>query len=141
MTDWVVDSSIAVKWFVEEEHTEEALRIFDDLLSGAKILWAPDLLISEFTNVMWKRVLAGDIDEAFAVQSVRDLLQIDLKIVESRELVSSALELAVQFRRTVYDSLYLALSLRLECPIITADRRLYKAVHPEFPAIRWVGAL
>ncbi|MBI5166176.1 MAG: type II toxin-antitoxin system VapC family toxin [candidate division NC10 bacterium] len=141
MTDWVVDSSIAVKWFVEEEHTEEALRIFDDLLSGAKILWAPDLLISEFTNVMWKRVLAGDIDEAFAVQSVRDLLQIDLKIVESRELVSSALELAVQFRRTVYDSLYLALSLRLECPIITADRRLYKAVHPEFPGIRWVGAL
>ncbi len=141
MTDWVVDGSIAVKRFVEEEHTEEALRIFDDLLSGAKTLWAPDLLISEFANVMWKRTLGGDIDEAFAVQSVRDLLQIDLKIIESRELVSSALEVALRLRRTVYDSLYLALSLKLKCPLITADKRLYEAVYSEFPGIRWVGAL
>jgi len=51
-----------------------------------------------------------------------------------------AFELAARFRRpAAYDAHYLALADYLECPLWTADQRLYNAVRADFPRIRWLG--
>lgn len=52
----VIDASIAVKWVVEEEGTIEALA-----LRGAAKLIAPDLLIAECANILWKKVRRGEL--------------------------------------------------------------------------------
>ncbi len=47
MVDLVGDSSVAVKWFVPEAHTAEAVRILRGYESGAISFLAPDLSYAE----------------------------------------------------------------------------------------------
>jgi predicted nucleic acid-binding protein len=54
-----VDASIAVKWFVAEPLREEARR----LLAHRLHLHAPEILLSEFANTIWKKVRRGEIED------------------------------------------------------------------------------
>ena len=137
MTPLVVDSSVAMKWFVPEVLSDRALRLLD----GTFELFAPDLLMPECGNVVWKKVTRGQLnaDEARAV--LRGLGRAPLRIVGSPGLLETALEIAVAFQRSVYDSLYVALAMARECVLITADHRLAKALAagPLGPNIRSLG--
>jgi predicted nucleic acid-binding protein len=48
MTDLVVDASVAIKWVIEESGTPQALSL------RRHRLFAPDLLMTECANVLWK---------------------------------------------------------------------------------------
>ncbi len=133
----VVDASVAVKWFLPEIHAEEALR----LLSPGLVLLIPDLLYSEVGNILWKRVRSGEItpDEASALLQV--LGDLPLVVHPSWPLVMSAMEIACNTGRTVYDSLYVALAVRENALLVTADERLYNALQggPLETYLLWVG--
>lgn len=47
----IVDASVAVKWFSEEEQSDLA----ETLLASMELLIAPDLVIAEIGNALWKR--------------------------------------------------------------------------------------
>jgi predicted nucleic acid-binding protein len=51
MTRLVVDASVAAKWLVTEPLSDRALA----LLGGANELIAPDLLLPEVGNILWKQ--------------------------------------------------------------------------------------
>jgi predicted nucleic acid-binding protein len=51
VTDYVVDASVVIKWFVPEILEAEAKRWIDPSF----VLFAPDLLPSEFGNILWKK--------------------------------------------------------------------------------------
>lgn len=53
----VVDASVAVKWFVEEEGHQFALSLLEQHL----VIIAPDLIFSETTNVLWKKLRRGEV--------------------------------------------------------------------------------
>ena len=55
------------------------------------------------------------------------------------ELLQDAYGIAVAHQRTVYDSLYLALSVREGCRFVTADERLANAVGDAFPNLMWLA--
>src|SRR5947199_4790019 len=117
MRRYVVDASVAIKWFVPEVHSEEALRL---LSSGCELL-APDLLPAEFGNILWKKTRKGEIGAPKAVEILRALPEIPIHLSVASALLEPAYLLATKFARTVYDSLYLALALLEECPMVTAD--------------------
>ena len=56
MNELVIDASIAIKWVVEEEGTTAALA----LRQQAKLI-APELLVAECANILWKKVLRGEL--------------------------------------------------------------------------------
>ena len=51
----VIDSSVAVKWFVVELYSTEARRILDAYQNGTLSFLAPDLINAEFGNIIWKK--------------------------------------------------------------------------------------
>ena len=124
MRDVVVDSSVAVKWFVPEVLSEEAAHLLD----GSFELITPDLLFAEFGNVLWKKVTRGEIQRGEAGDILAALDAVPLVVVSSSRLVAAALEIAVAYERTVYDALYLALAVARDCTFITADDRLARAL-------------
>jgi predicted nucleic acid-binding protein len=136
MKPLVVDTSVIVKWFLPEEDSEQALLLRDSYLEGSLALIAPDLMLSELANVLWKR--RDLIDKDTSLLMLGDLLALGIDIVPSEGLVALAYSLAWQYDRTVYDSLYLALAKSKNCRMITADERLYNAVGASLPFVSWL---
>ncbi len=138
MTQFVVDASVALKWLVPEEHAEQALT----LNSPANNLAAPDLLFVEMANVVWKKCRRGEISSDEAERLVAVAMRAPVRTLDSASLLPAAMRLALAHNCTVYDSLYVALALREQCPLVTADRRLFNAIAPAFPEnVTWVEEL
>ena len=62
----VIDVSVAVKWVVEEEGTAEALAI----LRAGKLV-APELLIAECANILWKKMQRHELTNPEAFLAAR----------------------------------------------------------------------
>ena len=124
MSILVVDASVAVKWYVPEINHELASRLLDDRYE----LHAPDLLPSEFGNTLWKKFRAKELSSREVTAIVRAIGKVPLEIHPSLTLLEGATEIAIRTARTVYDSLYVALAVTLDRPLVTADARLVNAL-------------
>ena len=133
---YVIDAGVVVKWFIQEEDSDIAHQLLTRYLQGLDTPIAPELLISECGNVFWRKHRQGDITTEEATENIKDLLELDIVLVSVSSLVQPALQLAMQHQRTVYDSLYLALSENRGCPLITSDERFFNAVGSEFPNLQ-----
>lgn len=137
MTSLVIDASVAVEWFLPEELSNEALHIRDGFIEGEYLLIAPDLMLSEFVNVLWKsREL---VDERSSLDIVRDLLALGIALVPSEQIIVRAYRIAREHNRTVHDAMYLALAASRNCGMVTADARLYHAVDKRLPFVKLLG--
>lgn len=81
MKNLVIDSGVAVKWFVNEQYSTKAERIFDEYLTGQLFLPAPDFIYAEFGNVIWKKQTLqtlAPVDAARVIGDFRTQVQIVL---------------------------------------------------------------
>jgi len=133
-----VDTSVAVKWFFEEPHSAEALRLRRMFQAGTHYPLATDLIYPEFANVIWKRVLfdAFDPDEGRAI--IESFNALPFEIVPSLALLDTAFVLGLKLKQSIYDTLFLALSLALDAQLVTADEKFYNVVHGQFPQVCWL---
>jgi predicted nucleic acid-binding protein len=53
---YVVDASVVLKWFLPEKDSGLADSLLEDFLNGDAELIAPDLILLEAANALWKRV-------------------------------------------------------------------------------------
>lgn len=139
MSVWVVDASVAAKWYLSEPHSEEAIGLLDD----EHLLVAPDLLFLEVGSALWKRVRRAEIAPDEALEWLAELSRVPL-LVEPAHLYSEpALRLALRTERTVYDSLYLAVALGVDGVLVTADRKSGRALTDAGfgEHVMWVGDL
>jgi len=123
VSHFVVDASVAIKWVVEEEGTAEALTILEKVK-----LSAPDLLIAECANILWKKVRRKELSEDEAQIGARLLEQADIEILPTRDLLSSATSLAIELDHPAYDCIYLALAIERDWQFATADERFQRKV-------------
>ena len=120
MTSLVLDTSVAVAWYLPEIFTPAARRWRDRLLKGRLVLIVPSLHYLEIANVLRTYVLRSEISESIAVEIYDLHLQAPLEVHEpDRSLV---LETALLYEATAYDAAFISLSRALEIPILTAER-------------------
>jgi predicted nucleic acid-binding protein len=134
LTSYVVDASVVVKWYFPEIHEAAALR----LRSEANILIAPGLLLAEFGNVALKFHRRGEISLP-NIQLALAAIHQRVTLAQLETLAPSAAAIAVTYQRSLYDALYVTLAIEEECPLVTADRKLYDAIAPSLPgAMLWI---
>ncbi|MCX7011104.1 MAG: type II toxin-antitoxin system VapC family toxin [Candidatus Sumerlaeota bacterium] len=120
----VVDASVAAKWFVNEEFTEEAVRLYE----SEERFDAPEYLLLEMDSIFAKRIRRRELTRA-EVDRARILLREGQTTFHPvAPIQDMAFELAVETRCTVYDCLYLALAILLGGQVVTADRKCYSAL-------------
>lgn len=134
----VIDASILVKLFFEEEHSDASVRA----VKNASELLAPDLLWAEAANVVWKRLRRNELGADDAAALVDEMLRVPVVTYGGFDLVGPALIVAAQTGRTVYDCVYLALAFREDIPLLTGDQRLANGLAGSSYAkrVRFVGA-
>ena len=119
MSLYVVDSSVAAKWFFPEPHSDKALELLDDRHE----LHAPDLLLMEVDSVVCKRIRTREITVRIGREIRAAVRQTPMRLHPSESLLEPAFELAVASRQSVYDCVFLALAVLLRARMVTADQR------------------
>lgn len=114
----VVDASVALKWVLNEADSHLALKLHGAALS------APDFLLSECANVLWARVRRREISRSQAEVSHAELAAAPIVWTPTGDVTADAFLLALDLGHPVYGCLYLALAVRQNVPVVTADRRL-----------------
>lgn len=118
----VVDASVLVNALADDGPDGGAAR---DRLSRADDLAAPDLIDVETLAVLRKRWLAGDLSKNRFGAAIGDLEDLGLARYPALPVVRRVFELRDNV--TAYDAVYVALAERLDCVLLTADRRLAAA--------------
>jgi predicted nucleic acid-binding protein len=118
---YVVDASVVIKWVVEEEGTPEAL----DLRQKSRLI-APELLVAECANILWKKVERDELLQDEAILAARLLQSADIELLPTRSLLEAATRLAIETHHPAYDCVYLALALANDCQFVTADARFLR---------------
>lgn len=88
-------------------------------------LHAPDLLLIECANALWKRVGRGELDRDSAMTEMAELStleDLDRHPLDG-QLVPPALSLAMAHSLTAYDAAYAALAVQLGGTVISGDDR------------------
>ena len=119
----IVDASVAVKWLFTEEGTVEARQ----LLAHRIVLHAPDLILTEAANVIWKKARRKEIAQAQPYFEELARLSSVVVLCPSADLVAHTLAIALEIDHPVYDCLYLACAEVEGAPLVTADGKLCNA--------------
>jgi len=122
----VLDASVGVKWFSarDEASLAQALAIRDAHIHGAALIVVPDLFFYEVANaIVQKEFIPPE-----AVQSaVVNMFALGMTAVSiDPQLLDASVTLSRQLNITVYDSIYIAVALRRDCPLVTANPRHQK---------------
>lgn len=137
----VVDASVAIKWhLVDEDHVEAAASLFGQFLQGTVELVAPAHIRYEVPSAII--VATSSKPPRLTVQQGREAIEqflgLDLRTVNTNELILAAFPLVRQYAVAFYDALYLALAHELGLPFITADNKLYQRIK-SLPDVIWIG--
>jgi|KBSSwiStaDraftv2_1062776.scaffolds.fasta_scaffold1960999_2 predicted nucleic acid-binding protein len=123
MTNLIVDASVAVKWFFDEDGSDAARAILDQDI----VLFAPELILAEVGNAAWKRRVKRQVEIAeadFIIERIPALIQ---GLAPLSVLAKQAIQISMALPHPAYDCFYLALAERERLPIVTADGRLLAA--------------
>ena len=134
----VVDASVVAKWYFPEKGSTAATVLLAEAVAGVHRLLAPDLLVAELTNIVWKKVQLDECrpDEARAILA---FFETDRpRLIESSTLAVRALELALRLGHPVYDCLYVAAAIDWDARLVTADRALARAAAVILAEVEWV---
>ncbi len=125
----VVDASVALKWFMGagrgEVHVDKALKLLEDVASGALDLVQPPHFVAEVAAVLARLKPDG------ALEDLLDLQQIQFRVLDRPEVHATALDLAISFKCHVFDTLYHAVALHTPgAVLVTADLRYLRLARP-----------
>ena len=134
-----VDASVVIKWFVTEPLCEEARQLLGDRLD----LHAPDILLAEFANIIWKKARRGEISDPQPYFDELASLPEIVTLHPGGDLIGRAAQIAVVIDHPVYDCLYLACAEVTASVVITADQKLVNRATERLPSleVRHIGAL
>jgi len=137
---FVVDASVGVKLFIQEELSDLAQALFDMLADDPPArLCVPDLFFIECANVLWKHARKSGYPEREALTDIRNLRRFNLAAVSTRDLMEPSLKMGMAWGVTAYDACYVVLAAKMKIPFITADETLVRKLKEGTYPVRWLG--
>jgi len=120
----VIDTSVALKWYIPEQGSAEARRYMDPGIDRH----APDLLPLEGAHALLKRTRNSDPIQHLSIEDARMVAEAlrdgaPIQYHPCGPLLGMALTLALEIGASVYDGLFLALAIDQDGQVVTADGR------------------
>ncbi|MEW6245298.1 MAG: type II toxin-antitoxin system VapC family toxin [Nitrospirota bacterium] len=125
----VVDSSVLVKWVKTKDETlvREARALLAEVEKLSLDVHVPALLLYEIGNIL---LLKTSLDATALDDALEHLERLPFTVAPpAMPLLKRAASLGRKWGLTFYDASFVALAVELDCPFITADRRLFDRTH------------
>ena len=122
----VIDASVAVKWFNNEEYSDNADRLREAHIKGRIRLAAPELLLYEVVNALRYSPELGELEVQLAAKSL-----VDIQILfppPSIDWLKTSVSICYKYGVTFYDAAYLGLAKQLNTKLFTADQKFIEKV-------------
>lgn len=124
----IMDTSVALKFYLPEEGHEEAIGLLEAAEAGVAELLAPGTILPEGFNAIAQQRRRGLLDEEDATGAWEKLLGAPVYTYATEDLIERAAEIANETGVIVYDALFLALAKDADTVMVTADSKLPRAL-------------
>lgn len=124
----VLDTSVALKFYLPEEGHEEAVGLLEATEAGAAELLAPGTLLPEGFNAIAQQRRRGLLDEEDATGAWEKLLTAPVYTYAVEDLIERAAAIANETGAIIYDALFLALAEDTDTVMVTADGKLLRTL-------------
>lgn len=120
----IIDANVGIKRFIADPLTPKVNLLLEHLNFAKTEIYIPELFYIETANIFWKYVRAGMYEFREVQADLATLKTFPLRVVSMAELMEEAVNIAVAYNISAYDASYIALSQRVNAPLLTLDRRL-----------------
>lgn len=120
----VVDASVVVKWLLTEPDSAAAIEQRRQWHAEGVVPAAPDFLLIELHNILWKKLQRGEITPDAPILSYAPTFGLDVNWFPFEPILPLAWNLSVRYAVSIYDALYAGLAQHLQATFFTADARL-----------------
>jgi predicted nucleic acid-binding protein len=120
MTSYVLDTSVAIAWYLPEVFAEPAIAWQSKFMGGEISFHVPSLHYWEMANVLRSHVRRGQIGRKLATDIWE--VHLDAALQTSEPATADVLAAALDYDATAYDAVYIALAIQLEATLLTAER-------------------
>ena len=139
MVEYVIDASVAIKWYFDDEkYARAAERLLLKFGMGEIGLVAPALLGYEVMNAFRTAVLRERATKEQSLEFAREFVSLSIPMLETSFLSAEILQIAIIHQLSAYDASYLAKSEFREFPLVTADRKMYDLVKGISNQVMWI---
>ncbi len=125
----VVDANAVFKLVVKEKYSDKTREIFLRQTSSGEPIDAPDVIVSEVLNALWKDyVIRKNLSKNAFEQALDNFSSIinELNLIPANDLKDMAIRIAVSKHVTVYDSMYIAASIMSGKPLLSFDEKMLR---------------
>lgn len=136
----VIDASVALKWFLQDEkYGDRAMGLLDRSIRGELDLVAPSLMVYEIINALVIAQRKGRIDEERVLASISGFIDLGITFVDVIGLEARVLHFCRVYDCTAYEASYLAVAEQGSLVLITGDERLYNGTKGKTAWVKWIG--
>ncbi|MDE1862680.1 MAG: type II toxin-antitoxin system VapC family toxin [Thaumarchaeota archaeon] len=125
---YTVDASVLVKLLVDEQYSQEAVKIVSD---PKTVLYAPDIVYHEIGSVLYKMARRGIIGKNYAVQAYERIIRLPIDVSTDLKALPEILGMSLRLGLHFYDCLYIHTARKTDSTLISSDRRLLTAAGKE----------
>ncbi len=120
----MLDASLALSWYFEDERTAAADALLDQVVNGGAMV--PALWRLEVANAFETAVRRRRIERSFRDKALAELALMPITVDPETDnyALTSSLQLAARCQITLYDAPYLELAPRRTLPLATLDKAL-----------------
>ncbi len=120
---YILDASVVIKWyFIKNESELDIANYFYEKVSKNEIIIvSPDLIMYEVLNFFTSKLEVPLEKMNDILTEIKDIIFV---INTDSTIQFKSFEISRKIKKSVYDSIYVALSELLDCPLITADNKL-----------------
>ena len=121
----IIDTSVAVKWFLEEEGNDQALRVLDAVKSSPRLFAVPELFFNEMLSVLCRLLKEAKIIKDY-VGALEDLGL--ARLGNGQDTLDLAVDFAKEFQISGYDAIYAANAKLVGGTWLTADKTAHRKI-------------
>jgi predicted nucleic acid-binding protein len=121
---YILDTSVIIKWYSSdnEDNVNNAGLFYKQVRDNQIIIISLDLMVYELLNFFNFKLCLPENKINDILSEIYDIVFV---INSNKSLLEEAYKIAKIIKNSIYDSSYIALSLKLHFPLFTADKKLF----------------